>query len=158
MYDDIIKSCANEYCLDERVIRAVISIESDWRIYAARYEPGYLWTYEVKRMSEIVGCTTETMKIMQKTSYGLMQVMGAVYLEYADKEGEVTSPLCLVTPALGIRYGCMHLASKANTYTNPLDLYAAYNAGSVRKVDGKYVNQRAVSKFEKAYKNLGGDI
>jgi len=38
--------------------------------------------------------------------------------------------------------------------SNPLDIYAAYNAGSVRLLNGKYSNQSNVDNFNKAYSDI----
>ena len=60
----------------------------------------------------------------------------------------------MLIPAIGLKYGCIHLKLKLDKYgPDPLDVYAAYNAGSVRKrSDGKYVNYKNVARFERYYK------
>lgn len=104
-------------------------------------------------------CTEDTMRIMQMCSWGLCQVMGSVAYEHGlDKEFSVARkwPTSLLNPAIGLKYGCLHLKLNYDKWgPNPEHVYAAYNAGSVRfRGDGKLVNQENVDRFFRFYKAL----
>jgi soluble lytic murein transglycosylase-like protein len=76
--------------------------------------------------------------MLQKTSFGLMQVMGAVFREYGF-EGWLSQ--IVTSPELQLEFGCKHLSKKIRRYGKESGI-AAYNAGSPRrKPDGKFVNQ-----------------
>ena len=89
----------------------------------------------------------------QMTSWGLMQVMGAVARELGH-----TGPLSdLLDPPTGLFYGCLHLRRFRAKYDIWPDVIAAYNAGSPRRVAGQigpYVNQSYVDKVLAAWNNL----
>lgn len=143
---------AKEYRIKSDLLKAVVLVESSGNQWAMRAEPGYPWLFEVNRLSNEIGCNRDTMKVMQSTSWGLMQIMGAVAYEYGFNGW--CSELC--KPDINLDYGCKHLKAKITKYgPNPADIYAAYNAGSVRKMDNKtYVNQRAVNHFLRIYDNV----
>lgn len=113
---------------------AICRTESGLNPWAVRHEPQYKY-FVGDRMSA-------TERMTQGTSWGLMQVMGAVAREY----GHVgwLSELCW--PDVGLRYGLRHLKRYYDRYKNWPDAIAAYNAGSPRRKDGKYENQAYVDK------------
>lgn len=91
------------------------------------------------------------MRMAQKTSWGLMQIMGGVAYELGFKgwPGE------LLDPETNLYYGCEFLIGKIFLYgdEDPARLYAAYNAGSPRFENGRYRNQRNVDNFMLIYQN-----
>lgn len=81
------------------------------------------------------------------SSYGLIQVM----YPSAVGEGLREKPESMYTPEVGLEIGFSHLNRKRRRKGYTLtDAIAAYNAGSARKKDGKYENQRYVDKIESA--------
>lgn len=163
MYDSIIEHYAHRYNVPELIIRATIQVESGGNPNACRFEPGYIWLYEISKMTKAIGCTRETMVNMQKTSYGIMQVMGAVFLElggYTEEEESSRWPTAMSNPFLGIKYGSLVLRDIMRKHGhNALDIYSAFNQGSPRKAfNGLYVNQSAVTRFKNAYEKLGGKL
>lgn len=118
------------------LILAICMAESSFRTYAIRYEPQYRWLYgepTTLAIPELLG---------QKHSWGLMQVMGAVAREYGH-----TGPFTdLWDPPVGLRYGLLHLRRLRDRYPEWTDVIAAYNAGSPRKQQNRYVNQPYVHK------------
>lgn len=143
-------------------IRALIAVESGGDVFASRYEPhyAYLWdvvanapkrcygTYRPNGFLGVNGVTSNhTEFIQQRTSWGPIQIMGAVAREYGYK-GSFPA-LC---GELGVRYGVWHLLTLKRRLENKdfcqqSDLIAAYNAGWVRhSKDGRYVNQQYVDK------------
>jgi soluble lytic murein transglycosylase-like protein len=142
--------------VDPLLITAIIKTESDFNPLAQRYEPAYPYLYSVKELAEIVGCSRDTMVDCQKTSYGLMQLMGALCYERFAFRGW---PAQLFNVKLNLNFGCRYVRSIIDRgYENPLDIYACYNAGSVRKVQGIYVNTTAVNNFRVNYEGLGGVV
>jgi hypothetical protein len=118
-------------------VLAFCTVESSLNEWAYRYEPGYKW---------IVGETlTPSERIGQMISWGLMQVMGGV----AREHGMVGPFPQLCDPAIGLRYGLLHLRKYWAKHRNWPDTIASYNAGHPVRVDGKYKNQQYVDKVLK---------
>ncbi|OCL26320.1 hypothetical protein U472_09940 [Orenia metallireducens] len=148
---DIIEKKAKKHGIPTKLIAAIIKIESNGNTYATRYEPNYRWLYKVEEFANHSMASFDTEENGQKTSWGLMQVMGAVARERGFK-GDFFTELC--DPLLGIEYGCKHLKHYYNRYGNWEDAVASYNAGSPRKDDnGAYVNQAYVDKVFGYWKN-----
>ena len=143
----LIKSAASRRSLPWELVYAIRQVESSLNPSAIRHEPHYRW---------LVG-DNETMspteRHEQMTSWGLMQVMGAVARELGH-----TGPLSdLLDPPTGLFYGCLHLRRFRAKYDIWPDVIAAYNAGSPRRVAGQigpYVNQSYVDKVLAAWNNL----
>lgn len=140
-HNQVIIDCAQDYNLDPNLIRAVILTESAGQSWATRYEPGFKYTLNVESYSAILGITQITETTHQKTSWGLMQVMGCVARELGFKDH--LPMLCL--PYWGITIGCKKLGELSRRYQREEDVVASYNAGSVIKTkSGVYVNERYV--------------
>ena len=143
----LIKSAASRRSLPWELVYAICQVESSLNPSAIRHEPRYRW---------LVG-DNETMSPAERqdqmTSWGLMQVMGAVARELGH-----TGPLSdLLDPPTGLFYGCLHLRRFRAKYDIWPDVIAAYNAGSPRRVAGQigpYVNQSYVDKVLAAWNNL----
>ena len=143
----LIKSAASRRSLPWELVYAICQVESSLNPSAVRHEPRYRW---------LVG-DNETMSPTERqdqmTSWGLMQVMGAVARELGH-----TGPLSdLLDPPTGLFYGCLHLRRFRAKYDIWPDVIAAYNAGSPRRVAGQigsYVNQSYVDKVLAAWNNL----
>jgi len=138
--EQIIEKYSEEYQIPADLIRAIIKIESNNNKYAVRYERRYEWLYEPENYTSGLQ-TLDTEKEMQKTSWGLMQIMGALARELGF-EGIYLSEL--VDPDLNIKLGTKHLANLYEKYDNYLDIISAYNQGSPERVEGNYKNQRYV--------------
>lgn len=148
--DKYIEKYSREYGIPAALIRAIISVESGRDNYAIRYEPYYQWLYQPEYYAKKHYITVSTETMAQKTSWGPMQVMGAVARELGF-DGRFLSEL--TDPDVGIKYGTMHLKNQYNRYNDWTDAIAAYNAGSARKKDdGKYVNQIYVDKVLKNWR------
>ena len=132
-----IKSVANEYNLDSAIVYGVCMQESQMTTTAIRYEPNYRWLYKPEEVKPDI-CSLDTEIALQRMSWGLMQVMGAVFREYGYK-GWLTNIVC--SPLIQLDYGCKHLANKIKKYGLESGILA-YNSGSPRKNSkGNYVNQ-----------------
>ena len=130
----VVKEVADGSGIPWEVVYAICLTESSGNEFAIRHEKHYRWIHgEGLTPGEFIG---------QKTSWGLMQIMGAVAREY----GYTDQFSGLWDPYENIRYGIKHLRKlKERNGTWPHAI-AAYNAGSPRMKDGKYENQQYVDK------------
>lgn len=143
---EMIKSAAARHGIPWEIVTAVVQTESAFQPWSIRYEPGYSYLHPPD------GDFTPTERNAQKTSYGVMQVMGAVAREYGHR-GWLTE---LCDPPVGLEYGCRHLAAYFKRYRNWSEAIAAYNAGSPRRTEsGELVNQEYVNKVLMAADTLG---
>lgn len=161
---DLVEVVAGELMLDPLLIASFIMVESSGNPWAWNPEPPYRFLWDVKhakpfrpltvaeRVSEVPpkdfpgwkGADPDAEWWGQQCSWGLMQVMGGVARERGFKGTFLTQ---LSDPEINLWTGSRHLAALARRYTGD-DLYAAYNAGSPRRVaSGAYENQGYVDKI-----------
>jgi len=115
-------------------VYAICMTESSGNEFATRHEAHYRWVLgDNLTAGEYIG---------QKTSWGLMQVMGAVAREY----GFTDQFPALWDPATGIKYGVKHLKRLYAKHGKWPQTIAAYNAGTPQLIDGKFKNQGYVNK------------
>jgi soluble lytic murein transglycosylase-like protein len=138
---NLIVEISKRYQIDPCLTAAIIWTESKNDTWAMRYEHAYKYTLEIENFAKMNGITGITEEKNQKTSWGLMQVMGGVARELGMTDQ--LNKLCKAN--VGINFGCKKLRELFNKYSILNDVVAAYNAGSPRKDrDGKYVNQEYV--------------
>jgi len=180
----IARRWAQEFGLDPALICALCEVESGWETRAIRQEVGYTYLYglaagetgviaciqgaageQLHTLLKEIQSTIATEVVMQKTSWGLMQIMGAVARERGF--GGWLTELC--DPAVNLEWGCRHLRwmeLNADSYGIelcadvltvptrlcglPQSLAAAWNGGAARFVNGKYANQSYVDRVVKA--------
>ena len=156
---NIVKLKCFELKLDFYQVLAVIDTESSGNTLAERFEKNYIWLYKNSELAPKFGVQIDKLKKQQMTSYGLMQTMGGVALEYSLGEtyNYKVLPEMLVEPVLGVHYGCLHWLSKFKKYgPDPINTYAAYNAGIAKKINGVYINAPHVKRFQDCYNNILG--
>lgn len=144
----LIQELAPNHDLPWELVAAIVQIESSFDTYAMRYEPGYRWIAK-----EDLSATERTARM---TSWGLMQVMGAV-----AREHNMTGYLSRLTiPAVGLYYGMVHLAKFRRRWPQDWkDVIASYNAGSPRRTaEGKYLNQAYVDKVLAAWQSYESSV
>lgn len=140
---------ASKRNIDPRAICAIISIESSWRTNSARYERHFTYLFDTARFARLHRITEITEALFQKTSWGLMQIMGGSARSMCYYTGWLPQ---LCEPNTGIRIGCDYFAKVCDEYDRLEDRFAAYNAGHVRLLaDGRYRNQEYVDKAMTAY-------
>lgn len=88
------------------LVAAIAIVESGGETEAVRYEAEYRYLYEPRRVKP-AGCSFATEVALQRMSWGLMQVMGAVAREYGF-EGWITE---LLSPSRNVYYGLVHLVT-----------------------------------------------
>lgn len=118
---------AAQHGLDPCLALAIAEQESGWRPWAHKYEPGYRWLWPSR--SEMYcprGVTRSTELVAQMTSWGLMQVMGAVAREHGFRAAFLAE---LCDPATGAEYGCRLLAHLLSRWPRVEDAVSSYNAG-----------------------------
>jgi soluble lytic murein transglycosylase-like protein len=139
------------YDLDEALIGAIIAVESAGRPFATRYEPHYRWLFKVEEWAKKTHVTVGTETIHQKTSWGLMQLMGALLRELGFEDAMPQA----CHPVTNIRYGAKHVSKLYDRYGDMDDVIAAYNAGSPRRTEtGVYENQSYVDKVYGYYDEI----
>lgn len=149
----LIHTVAKSYALDPLLVEAICITESSKNPYATRYEPGWSYFTKIDHYAKrcVPAITSETERVQQAMSWGLMQIMGSV----ARELGFIDNLSMLVVPEVNLKLGCRHfIRLKREGYTVN-DQIAAYNAGSARKAaNGLYVNQQYVDKVVGKWKSL----
>ena len=97
------KVAADKYGLDPALVCAIIEQESDWDIWAVRYEPAFYIHYVLPQRG-----LTATEAYGRAFSYGLLQLMG----EVAREEGFKGPLPSLHDPEIGLDRGCNHFKRK----------------------------------------------
>ena len=149
----LIKKISDEFGLDHFLVAAIVMVESGGNNCATRYEPNFSYLPETKVIQAIARNNKETVNTTigaLKTSWGLMQIMGATaYLE-CNFEGNFTK---LCEPEIGLRNGCCYLNKQLNRYKGRMgDAIASYNWGHARKTqEGLYINEEYYNKVMKYY-------
>lgn len=136
---DFIKQNEEFYKLPKNLLPAIIMKESSWNENVVRFEPHYSYLCDVKGFARRIGASEETEKVLQMSSFGFCQIMGAVAREY-NYQGWLTD---LLKPEINIKYGARHLKAYLAKYPAGItDAISSYNQGSPRKDQkGKYINQ-----------------
>jgi len=148
-YWDLVKQKSAEHKLDPCLVSAIILTESGGDEAAVRFEPAYRWLYTPDKVRP-ASCSKNTEQNLQKTSWGLMQIMGAVARERGFR-GWLT---LLLQPENNIEYGCRHVRHLFDRPWDMSDVIAAYNFGSpIRTPSGAYRNQRYVDSVLGYFKN-----
>jgi hypothetical protein len=147
----IVKLECNARKIDFNVISTIIHVESSWRPNSARYERKYAWTKDIEKFSKLHGITKDTEMGFQKTSWGLMQVMGGTARDIGYSGW--LPDLC--DPEIGVHVGCEYFQNVCGQYLDIRDQFAAYNGGSIkRKLDKTYRNQEYVDKALFVFKKI----
>lgn len=114
------KEAARGFQLDPAIVCAVIEQESNWNLYAIRYEDAFFQRY----VAPIGLSPTEGRA--RAFSWGLMQVMGQTARELGFKAD--IPQLC--DPLFGILYGCKKLALCFKATGDARAALLRYNGGS----------------------------
>lgn len=141
--DPIIEKHARTFGIEFNLVKAFCLVESSFEPHSAKYESLYSYIFHPEAYAGKKGNNVNvvTERMLQMTSWGPMQLMGAVARE-RGYDGFLPD---LCNPDIGIYYSCKHLKTYLTRYPNLDDAIASYNAGSPRKkTDGRYVNQEYV--------------
>lgn len=150
MNDNVLKfkreiaEAAARHGLDPALVAAIVETESAGETHAMRYEP--LYRYLVPRAQRPATSSKPTEDTAQKTSWGLMQVMGGLARELGHA-GWCTE---LCAPEIGLEFGCRYLAAQIARYGEAGGV-SAYNQGRPRTDSaGRFKNQPYVDKVLRA--------
>lgn len=144
---NVIHEVATDQNIPANLLAAIVQVESNGDPMACRFEKDYKYLYETKVNAKENQITETTEMMLQMTSWGLTQIMGAVGRELGLKG----SILQLIDPEVNLTYCAKLLKRLASRHTERNDIIASYNAGSpVRTLDGKYRNQGYVDKVNAA--------
>ena len=148
---NIINEVATKMRVEPELIAALVSIESNGNSQATRYERRYRYTLKTKEFARRNVISKDTEIIQQKTSWGLMQVMGGV----AREHGYFGPLVKLTNPKLGLRFGIMHFTKFIDKYDDIPSAISAYNqGGAYKKRNGKFKNQAYVDRILERYDYL----
>ena len=155
--DQLIDTWSSHYGIPRDLLAAIVQVESGGNPWAMRYESGYRWLWDVLRKAPYQpgddfpsprGVSSDSERIGQKTSWGLMQIMGAVARERGF-DGPFLSKLC--DPAINMKFGCMHLVGYYRRHGSWEAAAASYNAGSPRRnKEGQWINQIYIDRLRAA--------
>ena len=142
---DLVERVAVACGMNPDAIKGVVSVESSFDPYAARFEPSFRWTDSIVQYARANGITQETEELLQKTSFGLMQIMGGTARSVLMYRGPLPQ---LFDPEFNLELGIKHFMKLKESFDGRCDdAISAWNAGSVRKDEyGKYMNQVYVDK------------
>lgn len=93
---------AMKYGLDPKIVAAVCEQESSWNPFAIRFEPAF----EARYIKPAIPSAPTTREMTEAMSFGLMQIMGEVAIEFGWR-GNFLSELC--DPDTGVEFGCKKL-------------------------------------------------
>ena len=146
-HKDLIVVMSNKHLLNPNLVSAIVETESSFNTDAIRYEPKYPYllapdVYAVKNK-----ITVQTEAELQKFSWGLMQVMGAVAREHGY-DGYLHR---LCRPELGLEYGCLHFAKYLRKYNDIKKAISAYNGGPGAIKGDRFKNEKYVNKVMNRY-------
>lgn len=149
----LIDKFSAQYKLDHNLVRAIMFVESGGETKAMRFESGWRYLHHARHFAEELNITVETETQLQMFSYGLMQVMGSVARELHFR-GNLTD---LLTPEIGLEYGCKKLEQLSKRYENENEIIVSYNGGSpVKMPSGFYRNQKYLDKVHRRLVDLRG--
>jgi len=144
---DVISDVASQENVPSALLGAIVFCESGGNPFAARFEKEYKYVLNTKKFAAENGITETTEMMLQMTSWGLCQLMGAVGREYGLKG----SILQLLEPKINLEIACKLIKKLTSRFPERDDIIAAYNAGTpIKTLDGKYKNQQYVDKINAA--------
>jgi soluble lytic murein transglycosylase-like protein len=139
----LIEDVADAENVPKNLLAAIVQTESSNNRYAVRFEPHYKWLFKTKDHAKDNGLTEATETVMQMTSFGLCQIMGAVARELGLK-GPIFQ---LLDEKTNLEYCAKLLKRLASKHKERDDIIASYNAGSpIKGLNGAYKNQAYVDK------------
>lgn len=103
------KETAKKYAIEPSLFCAVVEQESDWNVWAVRFEP----LFEKRYIHPALPDAPTTEEMTRAMSYGLCQLMGQVARELGFG-GKYLSELC--DPFVNLQYGCKHFSNKLKSH------------------------------------------
>lgn len=146
---------ALEFGLDKLFVESIIRVESAGNPWAARFEPKWRYFLTPEKWAAKNGITVETERVLQATSWSLMQIMGTKLRELGF-DGPLTQG---TNPEISCHYACKFLKQLFDKWGTPEMVAAAYNGGTpITDPQTKlFRNQGYVDKVMKIYNELKGE-
>lgn len=139
-YRALIEEIASQHGLDSNLVEAVTIAESGGCTDAFRYEPEFFRRYLHDKPAY-----AHQVPRRISSSYGLLQIMYSTAQQYGFSE----EPEELFKPAIGLRYGCQHLAHLLRRFDGDVDrALTAYNAGSPESARGRQYAMKVLKLLE----------
>jgi len=138
----LIRQICDAEQVDSNLVAAIILTESSGQTYITRYEPTFHYLEDARFWASKLNVTELTEIAGQKTSWGLMQVMGGT----ARSEGFEGYFPELCQPEIGIKVGATHLKGLIYKWDSLEEAVSAYNAGTPNVVGGQFKNEAYVQK------------
>jgi len=140
---NLIEDVSDAENVPANLLGAIVQTESSNNKWAVRFEAHYKWLHRTKDFARDNGITEATETVMQMTSFGLCQVMGAVARELGLKG----TMFQLLDEKTNLEIAAKLIKRLASRYKERDDIIAAYNAGSpIKNINGLYRNQTYVDK------------
>lgn len=142
-YKILAKNLSAQNGISPVLLLSVIYQESGGRPWVTRYEPNYKYLHLPNIYAKNLNYSLESEICLQKTSFGLCQIMGSVAREIGGHEGYLPE---LFMPTINLTISSKYLMRLQNRFGSTANTIASYNAGSPRKAsDGmSYENQSYV--------------
>lgn len=139
-YVILTKNIAIKTGINPILLLAIIYQESGGRPWVTRFEPNYKYLFQPQEYAAKLNYSLESEICLQRTSFGLCQIMGSVAREVGGHESYLPE---LFLPTINLTISAKYLMRLAVKYGSTANTIASYNAGSPRKAqDGSlYVNQ-----------------
>jgi soluble lytic murein transglycosylase-like protein len=113
---------ALKYGLNPKIVAAVCEQESSWNPFAVRFEPAF----ESRYIKPALPAAPTTRELTEAMSFGLMQIMGEVAMEFGWA-GKFLTELC--DPATGVLFGCKKLQKCYYVHGDDDTSLLSYNGG-----------------------------
>ena len=146
-----IEKKADKYNLDRFLVAAIIQTESSGNRCDTRFEKRFKHLYHPEKFAQLNQITVQAEIEHQKTSFGLMQIMGSVARELGFKRNLWN----LCNPRMNVELGVKKLKKLSGRHESMEDLIASYNAGRPFMLsNGKYKNHQYVNKVLQRYQEI----
>jgi soluble lytic murein transglycosylase-like protein len=149
---ELITQSAKHIGIDSLLALAIAEKESSLNPFVVRFEPAWRYFVIPRVYAKNLGLSYETEMNLQATSFGCLQVMGSVCRELQFK-GLLTE--LIYRPEVAILLGCQKILELVRRYPGHEEaVVSAYNAGSIRRISGAFVNQKYVNQVMDRLKQL----
>lgn len=142
-YIVLAKNIATKHGISPVLLLATIYQESGGRPWVTRFEPNYKYLYLPEVFAKKLNYSLDSEISLQKTSFGLCQIMGSVAREIGWHEGYLPE---IFMPTTNLTIAAKYLFKLQSRFGSTANTIASYNAGTPRKTEdeGTYVNQNYV--------------
>lgn len=141
--DRALNQVAGEEGVDPDLLKAISIVETNGVRWAVRFERNYTYLVTPEVFAKKLGISVETEEVLQRISFGPMQLMGGVARErgFADHLTKLTDA------QLAYTWSVKHLKVLLSRYKTEVEVIASWNWGSPKRTElGTFANQGYVDK------------